>query len=462
MHVFETKVLNFIKENNMLKAGDKVVLGVSGGADSTALLMVLIKLSERFNLKLKVVHINHGLRKEADSEARYVKSLCDQNSIEFVLKKYDVKSLALDKGLGLEEMGRILRYEAFAEALGDEGGKIAVAHNMNDLSETMLFHLFRGTGVKGLSSIQPVRDNVIRPLLNVSRAEIEQYLTDISVSFCTDKSNFSNDYTRNKIRNIIIPDILNNITQSAISHMAETASQLREIDDYIDKQTNVQYKNCLIRENDNEVVFDKKRFDILDNLIKKTLTKKAIDILVPKNKDITHIHLNSLLSLESGNGYREISLPYNLKAFVSYDEIGVRKIAKESNVSFSYELPLSGELSIPEVGVFKINSFVKPCDYIPSQKKYTKSMDYDKINGIVMVRNRREGDYLTVNMAGGKKKLKDYFINEKIPVGERNSIPIVACGSDVIWVVGHRISENVKVSDETKHILEITFIKEEE
>lgn len=446
----------------MLKAGDKVVLGVSGGADSTALLMVLVSLKDRLGLKLKVVHINHGLREEARSEALYVKGLCDKNGISFVLKEYDVKALAEDRGLGLEEMGRILRYEAFNEALGKEGGKIAVAHNMNDLGETMLFHLFRGTGVKGLSSIQPVRDNVIRPLLNVTRAEIEQYLSDILVSFCTDKSNLSNEYTRNKIRNIIIPDILENINASAIPHMAETASQLREIDEYIEKQVEIKYRDCCISENENEVVFDKIKFDLLDELIKKRLTKRAIDILVPRNKDITHVHLESLISLEDGTGYREISLPYKLKAFVSYNETGVKRIKDESNISLDYELPLSGELSIEGVGEFKVNNFVKPRDYIPSQKKYTKSLDYDKIKGILRVRNRQEGDYLTVNAAGGKKKLKDYFINEKIPVGERSTIPIIACESDVIWVIGHRISENVKVSDETKKILEITFIKEDE
>lgn len=462
MHVFEKKVQNFIIENNMLQAGDKVVLGVSGGADSTALLMVLNNLKDILDLKLKVVHINHGLREEASAEAIYVKDLCEKNDIEFILKEYDVKALAEDNGVGLEEMGRNLRYDAFFDALGDEQGKIAVAHNMNDLCETMLFHLFRGTGVKGLSSIQPVRDNVIRPLLNVSRSEIEQYLADISVGYCTDKSNFANEYTRNRIRNIIIPDILDNITASAITHMAETASQLREIDEYIDKQTNNQYKDCCIRENDDEVVFDKAKFDKLDKLIKKTLTKKAINVLVPKNKDITHIHLNSLISLEIGNGYREISLPYNLKAFVSYNEIGIQRAVEERDNLFEYDMPLSGRLCVHGVGVFEINNFVRPCDYLPSQKKYTKSLDYDKIKGILRVRNRREGDYLTVNAAGGKKKLKDYFINEKIPVSERASIPIIACESNVIWVVGHRISENVKVSDETKRILEITFIKEDE
>lgn len=461
MHCFERKVLNFIVENNMFEAGDAVVLGVSGGADSTALLMVLYNLLNELDISLKVVHINHGLREEAKSEALYVESLCRERNLEFVLKEYDVHTLAFENNLGHEEMGRKLRYEAFSEALGAKKGKIAVAHNMNDLTETMLFHLFRGTGIKGLSSIQPVRDNVVRPLLNVTRKEIEEYLSDLGVAFCTDKSNFSDEYTRNRIRNIIMPSVLENVTESAVPHMAETASQLREIESYLEKQTAASFDECLIRKSDNEVVYDKGKFDLCDVLIQKLLSKQAIDILVPKNKDITHVHLEALSSLRKDAGYTEINLPYRLVAFVSYNETGIKRIDNETNEAVDYVLPINDSIDIPGLGTFKTNKFVKPKDYKPSQNQYTKSLDYDKINAIVRIRNRKEGDFLTVNKAFETKKLKDYFINEKIPASIRDRIPVLAVDSSIIWVVGYRISENVKVTENTKNILEITFVKEE-
>lgn len=461
MHSFEAKALKFIEANNMFCAGDTVILGVSGGADSTALLVLLNNLSERLNISLKVVHVNHGLRDEAYSEAKYVEKLCNERKIEFVLYEYDVHTMAKERGLGHEEMGRILRYEAFNEALGDRKGKIAVAHNMNDLCETMLFNLFRGTGIKGLSSIQPVRGNVVRPLLQFRRKEIEEYLESQDIAYCIDKSNLEDEYTRNRIRNNIIPAIEKNVADKAVIHMAETASQLSEIEVYLESQISKSFEACLIRKDKDSIVYKKEEFDGLDNLIKKGLTKRAIDELVPKNKDITHVHLESLISLEGGAGYKEIKLPYGLIAFVSYNETGIRFGKTEKETGFDYELPITGKITVPGIGTVKSNKFVKPEGYIPSQNQYTKSLDYDKINEIVRIRSRLEGDYLTVNKSLQTKKLKDYLINEKVPSANRDKVPIIACGSDVIWVVGYRISEKYKVTDDTKTVLEITFVKEE-
>ncbi len=457
MHTFEVKVDKFITQNGMLSSGDRVVLGVSGGADSTALFFVMLALRAKYNLELSVVHINHGIREEAAAEARIVRELCDTSGIEFILREYDVQALAREYKKSTEEMGRELRYKAFREVLGEASGKIAVAHNMNDQAETMLFNLFRGTGITGLSSISPIRDNVIRPLLCATRDEIEQYLSDKGVSFCTDKSNFTDDYTRNRIRNNIIPVIKSDVCETAVEHMANTAGQLRELGSFVNACGKKAYAECLIRENDDEIVLSKERFDAADIYIRKLLVKLMIDKLVPHNRDITSAHIESLVSLPKGQGYKEVKLPYNLRGFVSYNETGIKKASQD--ISSVIEIPLvAGEKAIISEERYFISEFIDFSLFSNAENRCTKYLSCDKISNQMVIRTRREGDYIIVNGNGGRKKLKDYFIDLKIPAAKRDEILLLADGNRIMWVVGYRIGEDCKVTDKTAKILKIMFV----
>ena len=207
------KVRKYIKQYDMLMPGDTVVAGVSGGADSLCLLFMLKEFAKEMPLQLAVVHVNHGIREEATEDAAYVKQICEELDVPFFLKEADVEGIAKSQGISTEEAGRNVRYEAFSEVLGEHftAGKIAVAHNANDRAETMLFHLFRGTGLTGLSGIKPVRGQIIRPLLCLSREEIEQYLVKKEIAFCIDRTNNEDTYTRNKIRHHILPFAEENI-----------------------------------------------------------------------------------------------------------------------------------------------------------------------------------------------------------------------------------------------------------
>ena len=205
---FLKRIENFIADYSLISMHDRIVLGVSGGADSVALLEVLNELKDKYSLRLFVVHVNHGLREEAKEEAKYVEALCKERDIPFYLFNENVKELSEKMMIGIEEAGRFIRYESFEKVSKEvNADKIAVAHNTNDLSETMLFNLFRGTGVKGLASISPKRGNSIRPLLCVQRNEIEEFLKERKVSFCVDKSNYSNEYSRNRIRHNVLPQL---------------------------------------------------------------------------------------------------------------------------------------------------------------------------------------------------------------------------------------------------------------
>lgn len=465
MDQFVRKIDRFIEKEKLLDGGETVVLGVSGGADSTALFYALIALREKYALTLKVVHINHGLREEAAEEAKSVQRQCGEQGIPFFLYEYDVSKIAAERGKGTEETGRELRYEAFHEVLGEDGirgkGKIAVAHNMNDRAETMLFHLFRGTGISGLSSIPPARDCIIRPLLCVTRDEIEAFLGEKGISFATDRTNFSDEYTRNRIRNNILPLVKEEVSPKAVEHMAETAGQLRELDVFVDKLAENAYSMCITYEGPDEISYDALKFKALDPYLQKVLVKKTIDRLVPHNRDITHLHLESVTELAGGSGTKEVDLPYDLKGFCSYGKLGIKRNSSPGSFSGEYEVEDGSEFSTA-AGTFKCNIIDRKEDFEPGRKTYTKYFDYAKIKKYLVLRTRKEGDYITVNSGGSHQKLKDYLINEKVPKTDRDSVPVLADGSHIWWVVGHRISEDVKVTEETTLILKITLLGKED
>ena len=446
MDEFVRKVKSYISENALTDKGDKIVIGVSGGADSVALLLTFFDLSKELDLKLYAVHINHGLRSEAKAEAEYVRTLSKKLGIPFFLYEEDVESIAKELSIGTEEAGRKIRYERFYEVLKKTGAsKIAVAHNKNDLCETMLFNLFRGTGIKGLSSIPPKRGEIIRPLLCVERSEIEEFLNERKVSFCIDASNLTNDYSRNRIRNIIIPAIKENAANEAVSHMAECAKQLRELYAYVDDLADRKFTECLRSQSETAVSLDKSLLTGCDAYVQKLLVKKMIDALVPSNKDITHTHLEEVCALIKKPGSKRANLPYGITAISDYEPL-----------TLANDLPK--EAKLPDVK-FEIFDNFEGFDY--GDKKYTKCFDYDKIGNVPFVRFRESNDFIVINKEGNKKRLKDFMINEKIPAALRDTTPLLVKGNDVLWVIGYRMSEAYKVSKDTKKILRATLFKED-
>ncbi len=240
------KVFAYMEEHRMLKAHDRVVVGVSGGADSVCLFLLLSEYAKRVPLSLAVVHVNHGIRREAGEDARFVEELCRERGISFFLVEENVRELASREGYSEEDAGRRVRYDAFfrtAERLG--GARIAVAHNSNDNAETMLFHLFRGSGLQGLSGIAPVRGDIIRPILCLERREVEAYLRSVSAKWCRDITNEGDDYRRNRIRHHILPYAEESVASGAVEHMGRTAELLRETEDYLEIRTREAFAKCV-------------------------------------------------------------------------------------------------------------------------------------------------------------------------------------------------------------------------
>ena len=446
----EEKVFSFLEEHHMIQAGDHVVAGVSGGADSVCLFFVLLEYQKRVPFSLKVVHVNHGIREDAAEDAGYVEELCREHEIPYVPVQVDVKAQAKILGVGQEEAGRCLRYEAFAGQAGEKG-LIAVAHNANDRAETFLFHLFRGSNIRGLSGIQPVRDGVIRPLLCVERSEIESYLSERGIAWREDSTNGEDAYTRNRIRHHILPVAEGQICNGSVRHICNTADELGQIEDYLKQETRAAEQTCLERDREGRrMVFCVEELLKQHIVIRKRLIMEAILEFSPRGRDIGAVHVEQVLGLLTARGSKEICLPFGIQAVREYERLILKQVKPEREGESPKYLENRLEYRLLERRIG---------EEIP-QNEYTKWFDYDKINGQPTLRYRQTGDYLTIRSNRGEiihKSLKDYMITEKIPKEQRDRIPVLAVGHHVIWLVGYRISEAFKVDENTLHILQVEW-----
>ena len=303
---FLKNIYDTIKEFNLIENGDKLVLGVSGGPDSICMLDVLDKIrkDEKYNLSFEIVvaHINHMIREEASLDEKYVYDYCNKKNIEFYSKSIDVQKLANNNKIGTEEAGRIARYEFLNEILQKTNSdKIAIAHNKNDNAETIIMHLLRGSGIKGLKGIDPKREKIIRPLINCERIDIETYCKENNLEPRIDKNNFENIYTRNKIRNIVIPYIEREYNPNIIQAINNLSKMVKDEDNYIEKKVKESYNKLLIEENDKEITIDLKDFNKQENVIKSRLLLYIITRLFGDTNQISNIHIIDIIKLCNNN-----------------------------------------------------------------------------------------------------------------------------------------------------------------
>ena len=452
------KVTDYMKKYQMVEPGDTIVAGVSGGADSVCLLFVLLEMRDQIPFTLKVVHINHGIREDAGQDAEFVRRLCESYEIPFFLIEEDVERLAKQSGSSTEEEGRRVRYQAFYQTLGADRGKIAVAHNSNDRAETMLFHLFRGTGLSGASGIRPVNGKIIRPLLCITREEIEGWLSERGIPYCTDHTNEEDGYTRNRIRHHILPYAEQEICHGAVAHMNRAADDFMMAEEYLKGETEKAVRRCAW-EDGGAIKIRISAFKQEDEYLKGRILLSCIEKAAGAKKDITWAHVQAVEKLFKTSGSKEVHLPHRLVVYKEYDLGMIQRYGKERTYAEEYPVHIPGKITVPGLGIVEFTVFsIDKSQNIP-EKTYTKWFDYDKIHSSMSFRTRQKGDYLTVKGNSGKtghKLLQDYFVNEKIPREERNLIYILTEGSHVLWIPGYRISEDYKVNKETCTILQVT------
>ena len=325
--MLRNKILNTIKKYALLQRGDKVLIGVSGGPDSMCLLDALYHLREELQIELIVAHVNHGIRKEAGEETLYVQGYCKQKQIDCFIKKVDAVKLANLEKLGLEEMGRKIRYDFFEEvAKKEQANKIATAHNANDNSETVLMNFLRGSSITGLKGIEFKRTlgkiDLIRPLRECSRQQIEEYCIKEQLDPKIDLSNFENDYTRNKIRNQLIPYLQKEFNPNIMEGLNRMSQLAKEEEEYFTQIISKEYENLKIGENEQEIILDLKRFNDLPKVIKAKLLFYTIGQLLGTSSGIEKIHIEDIIKLCQNNiGNKYLTPKKNIKILVEKGKI---------------------------------------------------------------------------------------------------------------------------------------------
>ena len=447
-----------IEQFHMLEKGDRVLIGISGGADSICLAQILDTLKTEYNLELAAVCCHHGLRgEEADQDVCFVEDFCNKRNIAFYKAYEDVQTRAVKKKLSIEEAGREFRYETFRLVMEKYNyNKLAVAHNGDDRAETMLFHMARGTGIAGLCTMEPMRElfdgrYLIRPLLWSKKSAIEAWLIEKKIPWRVDSSNEEDMYTRNRIRHHVLPE-LSKINNRAVEHMGETAEQLDEICSYLKEEEDRIFERA-VQQTEESLVVSVNILRKCHSYMKKTVLHKCIRKMAGGGKDITSGHVKQLLDILEGETGREVHLMKGIRVRREYEFLIFRREKDESKGSDGEGRAKKADSPVP------IELIIKKYPYTGqeiSKNEYTKQFDCDKILNELCLRFWQEGDYIYLKEDGGKKKLNRYFIDNKIPAGRRGQIPLLADGSHILWIVGHRISAYYKVTDETKEVLEVT------
>lgn len=445
------KLEDKVRESNLIEAGDRIVIGVSGGADSVSLLSILAKLKDEFNLALFVVHINHSLREEADYEEEYVRSLASNFGAEFFSKKVDINKLVELEKKSTEEVARNVRYEFFYEVLEKvNGNKIAVAHNLNDSVETTLMNLIRGTGIDGLCGIQKENGKIIRPLINIERAEIEEYIKENNLIAMQDKTNFESIYTRNKIRNELIP-YMKKINPEVVDAIYRTSLLLTSSKDIIKDIVNEKYSEIKLKEDG--VVLNKNKFLNLNIGLKREILRVAINDFLGNLVDISMVSIDNAIDIISNSQSGAVAkISKNVKIKISYDKLIF--FNEQEKTDFCYELNVPGVTYIPEINK-KIIVKIAKVEEVPNKYEDKNKCFFDiaKVGKKIYVRNKKDGDFFEPTGMLGKKTIKKFFSDLKIDSNEREKIPIISTDSDIIWIAGFRASRKFLKDKNTKEVI---------
>ncbi len=461
------KVLGYIRENHMLNEGQKVVAGISGGADSMCLLFVLLELRQILGITVIGVHVNHGIRgRAADDDQRYVEEICRKYQVPCYSFKADIRRMASARKMSEEEAGRHYRYECFERVRENFGAnRIAVAHHQDDCCETVLMNLFRGSGIRGLTGILPVRDRIIRPLLCVSRTDIEVYLKEAGVEWREDHTNVDTLYMRNRVRHELLPYIHAHINERAGEHIEQTARMMAGICDFLDEQTSAAFDRCVcLMDRPVGCLIREKAYRNEHPVIRSELIRRCMAVVAGRLKDIEYVHVELIDGLFEKYAGRELDLPYDMTARRTYEGVTIRSKVQETQNS-EEGIPVKhipGTYALPGPGMFMSLTCreYKENEEIP-RNVYTKWFDCDRIKGTLAIRTRQNGDFIVFDEAGHKKTLNRFMIDARIPRDERDSVLLLADGSHILWVVGYRISEGYKITDSTKKVL-VAEIKGEE
>jgi tRNA(Ile)-lysidine synthase len=451
-----------IDRYHLLEKGDRVIVGVSAGVDSMVLLHLLTACREIFDLSLVVAHVNHGFRpEESEREAELVQKETARLRLPFEYGQFNVKEFQRLGRLSPQDAARRLRFRFFEDLLlKHHAQKIALGHNADDQVETVLIRLFRGSGLRGLKGILPIRERkVMRPLLDVWREEIASFALEKKIPFLRDSSNLKEDYLRNSIRLTLIPFIEKTYQPRFKETVLRTSALLREEDDYLEKGTEKAYQK-VVHETNDSLSFKWSEYQSLHRAIQWRVIRKMIERIhqgggVTEDGGSADI-LKVFQNLRQPPSSFLLELPRGLWVEKRYDAVLVGRRERKSLPPFEIDLLSPGRTFIEEIGkevVIEETDRDQLRDY--SGPLRTALMDYETLRFPLKMRNFRPGDRFCPLGVRGTQKLKDFFIDHKVPKFERSSIPLLTSGEKIAWVVGYRIDERVKITEKTKKVLKI-------
>ncbi len=451
----ENKVNFTVKKYNMLTKGDTVVIGLSGGADSCALLHYLVSVKEKYNLKLIACHVNHMIRgQEADRDEEFCRALCSELGIEFRSIRRNIIELSKSAGIGTEECGRKIRYNFFEETALQSDARIATAHNASDNAETVVFNITRGCGIKGLCGIPPVRGRIIRPLINIPRCEIERYMKDNNFSYVSDSTNFTREYTRNKIRLDVIPTLkeINPDFDNTVSEMSDRfRCQADEL--YINAESLL--KSALV--NDNYGI--RYKADILYKSDSAVFAQAVSILLLPFDASADSAHISLIRDICKRGGATQIKKDLFVVSNQGYLRIidkqescyNEKKACEISAFSDSAIVINDKKIDISDINIAEFNNGKKINKFL-----FNNSLDYDTIPLSAVFRTRRSGDYFALPGRKITKTLKKYFIELRIPAEKRDGIIVLADGSRILWIEGIGPAQGCCISEKTRQVFYIS------
>ena len=466
MEEVRQRFIKAIDEFHMLRTGGRVVAAVSGGADSVCLLALLCGLRQERKIQVRALHVHHGLRgPEADRDAAFVRELCGRLNVPVQVRYVDVRAYAAENRLSEEEAGRTLRYRELEKCATEwemEVGlgmdepeaplspvRIGVAHHGDGQAETILHNLCRGSGLRGLGGMQPVRDRIIRPLLAVSRSEILEWLSAQGLSYCEDSTNRSDCYTRNRIRQQLIPMLREQVNPGAVDSILRMGRLASQADSYLASQAGA-WVSEHVKTEDGRYVIPDGEFLSLPEILKTYSVFQIMESVGGCARDLTAGHVDQVLRLFHMAVGHSQDLPYGIRAVREYGSVVLFR-GQNQNQDQNHA-HAQGQPENPQVRVdFACFSYKKGTE-IP-KNQYTKWFDCGKIKGMPVVRSRQTGDYITL-ADGRKKTVRRFMIDEKIPREQRDSVPLLADGSHVMWIIGYRISEYYKIGPDTVRVLE--------
>ena len=441
--IVTSKFCKTVEARSMLREVDKIIVGFSGGADSVCLLHLLHKLQNQYGYSLLAVHVNHGIRgDEAKSDAYFAEKFCDARSIPFKLVEIDCVQLAENEKQTLEEAGRKARYAAFEE-LCTEFSRIATAHNQNDNAETLVFNLTRGTSLKGAIGIPYTRDNIIRPLLDCSREEIEGYCNENNLSFVTDSTNLSDEYTRNKIRHNVLP-VFSDLNEGYLDKLTSFCNDCEDVVAFLEKHCDEHIKQAMLDYN----CYDANYIASLDRAV----STRVIISSFSKFSSITldRFQVSAIYNL-LGKGGR-LQIKGNIFAEVKQGRLRYFLVNNSNVNDESLSLSLPFDVTFNNYNIFA--EFIE-CSKNIKDLSSENIIDYDKIKGDLVLRNRRGGDKFTLRKRNVTKTLKKLFCEENIPVEIRDSIPVLCDENGVVWVYGFGVDKRLSVTSNSTNIIYI-------